>query len=52
MSHYCAIAEKSVVINEDGDGEVMNQDLAVKPSTSMANLNDETPLITTQKWEI
>ena len=43
------IANESVIINEDGDREVANQNLATKPSTLMANLNDETPLITTQK---
>ena len=43
------IADKSVIINEDGDREVANQDLSLRPSTLMANLNDDTPLISTQE---
>ena len=43
------IADKSVVINEDGNGQVANQDPAPKPLTLMANSNDETPLITIEK---
>ena len=43
------ITDDSVIISKDGNKEVLNQDPALTPSTLMVNLNDDTPLISTQK---
>ena len=43
------IADESVIINEYGNRKVPKQDPAPRPSTSTANLYDNTPPISTQK---
>ena len=43
------IADESIIRNEDGNKEVPNDDPAPTPLTSMANVNDESPMISMKK---